>query len=77
MEIYENKPEYNGNQNAPKKFYRSRNGKIGGVCQGLADYIQADVTIIRIIMLILLICGSLGFWIYLIFWIVAPLEPKN
>ena len=59
-----------------KRFYRANNGKIAGVCGGLANYLNIDVTVIRIIFLILLICGSLGFWAYLIFWLVAPIEPK-
>lgn len=65
------------NSGEPKRFYRSKNRVIGGVCQGLANYMNADVTIIRIIAIIMLLCGTLGFWAYLIFWIVAPMEPKN
>lgn len=60
-----------------RRLYRSRHGKIAGVCQGLADYLHVDVTIVRIVALVLLITGSLGFWIYLIGWIVIPLEPAR
>jgi len=56
-----------------KKFYRDPSDKkIGGVCSGLAAYTDVDVTLIRIIFLVALICGTAGFWIYLIFWIIAP-----
>lgn len=65
------------NNDKPKRFYRSRNGKIAGVCQGLADYMGIDVVLIRIFALAALFFGTLGFWIYLIFWIVAPLEPAG
>lgn len=58
---------------AHKKLYRTRNdAKIAGVCGGLAEYLDIDVTIVRIVFLLLLLTGSLGFWIYLIIWIVAP-----
>lgn len=47
--------------------------KIAGVCSGLAAYFDIDVTVVRILMLIVAIVGiSIGFWIYIIIWIVAP-----
>lgn len=50
-------------------------GKIAGVCAGLAQYFEVDVAIVRILMLIALVCGcSLGLWIYLICWICMPSE---
>ena len=59
--------------NPVKKLYLDvENRKLGGVCAGLAAYFDIDVTIIRIIFLALLIGGGFGFWLYLIFWIVAP-----
>lgn len=60
-----------------KKFFRDPDNKtVGGVCSGLAAYLDIDVTLIRIIFLVALICGSLGFWIYVIFWIVAPMAQS-
>ena len=36
--------------NASRRFFRDRrNGKIGGVCAGLADYFGFDVTITRLL----------------------------
>ena len=59
--------------NPVKKLYLDvESRKIGGVCSGLAAYFDIDVTIIRVIFLALLLCGSFGFWLYLIIWIVAP-----
>jgi len=59
-----------------KKLYRNkRNGMIAGVCSGLADYLNVDVTIIRLIFVLLLFFYTGGFWIYLIMWIIVPLEP--
>ncbi len=57
-----------------KKLFRDPDNKvIGGVCGGLAAYFDMDVTILRILFAVALFCGSLGFWAYIIFWIIAPL----
>lgn len=57
-----------------RKLYRDPDEKkVAGVCSGLALYLDVDVTIIRIFMLVAFICGSAGFWIYVIFWIAVPL----
>lgn len=57
---------------APKKFYRDPDDKkIAGVCGGLAAYLDVDVTLVRIIFVIALICGSAGFWVYIVFWIIS------
>ena len=50
--------------------------KIAGVCGGVAKYLNVDPTVIRILFLIALICGSLGFWAYLIIWIAAPEDNR-
>ncbi len=58
-----------------RKLMRSRYDKvIGGVCGGLAKYLNVDPLLVRIIMLVLLLCGSFGFWLYIILWIVVPME---
>lgn len=56
-----------------KKFTRSLNDRrIGGVCGGIADYLDIDSTIVRILFLAsVLICGTGGL-LYLIIWLVAP-----
>ncbi len=60
-----------------KKFFRDPDNKvIGGICGGLAAYLDVDITLVRIIFLVLLICGSFGFWMYVIFWIVAPMAKS-
>lgn len=57
----------------PKKFYRDVDDhRLGGVCSGLSLYFDIDVTLVRIILFVCLICGGIGFWVYLILWIVAP-----
>ena len=59
--------------NSYRKFYRSSTEcRIAGVCGGIAQYLNTDPLVVRIIFLIALICGSFGFWAYLIIWIAAP-----
>lgn len=58
-----------------KKLTRSiTDRKIAGVCGGLAQYLDVDVTVVRIIFLIALLGGTLGFWVYIIIWLLAPEE---
>ena len=55
-----------------KLFRKATEKKIAGVCSGIAEYLNIDVAVVRIIFLIALLCGSLGLWIYLIVWICTP-----
>ena len=56
-----------------KRLYRCDQGKkICGVCQGVAEYLNADVTVVRLItVLIALFCGS-GVIAYILCAIVMP-----
>ena len=54
------------------------NKKIAGVCSGFARYLDADVTLVRVIWLILAFCTvGLGFLAYLAAWIVMPKQPRT
>ena len=46
--------------------------KIAGVCGGLAEYFNIDSLIVRIVFLALALGGSVGVWIYLLVWLLAP-----
>ncbi|MCB2207708.1 MAG: PspC domain-containing protein [Bacteroidetes bacterium] len=57
------------------KLYRSNTEKIiGGVSGGLADYLNIDVVIIRIIFVLLALFGGGGVLIYVILWIAIPAQ---
>lgn len=61
-----------------KKLTRSTTDrKIAGVCGGVAQYLNIDPTVVRILFLVALLMGSLGGWIYLIVWICAPEDSCN
>lgn len=58
-----------------KKLYRSENQKmIGGVCSGLATYMDLDVSVVRLLFIaVAFITAFLPMVIfYLIAWIVVP-----
>ena len=58
---------------ARKKVYRDYDNKrIAGVCAGLATYLDIDVVLARVLMLVALVAGTAGFWIYVICWIAIP-----
>lgn len=60
-----------------KKLYRSRSDKkLSGVCGGIAEYFNIDVTIIRIVVVILTI-GSwfTGLIIYFVAVLIIPEAP--
>ena len=60
-------------QPARKKVYRDYDNKrIAGVCAGLATYLDIDVVLARVLMLVALVAGTAGFWIYVICWIAIP-----
>jgi phage shock protein C len=51
--------------------------KIGGVCAGLADYFDLDVTIVRVIWILAFFFAGTGGLLYVILWIVLPLAPER
>ena len=65
---------------ARKRLVRPRaNRKIAGVCAGLAEYFDLDVTLVRVLWLVItffsaLVFGTVG---YVVAWIVMPEEPEN
>lgn len=70
----ETRQTYAAEATAEKKLYRDPDGKrIAGICSGLAIYLDVDVTLIRVLMILAIIFGCAGIWIYIIFWIVVPM----
>ncbi|MBR3405878.1 MAG: PspC domain-containing protein [Bacteroidales bacterium] len=64
---------YTEEATAEKKLFRDPDSKkLAGICSGLAIYLDVDVTLIRILMLLAIIFGTAGIWIYIIFWIAVP-----
>ena len=64
------------NNNYRRLMRSTTDRRIAGVCGGVAKYLNIDPTVVRIIFLIALLCGSFGFWAYLIIWIAAPEDNR-
>ena len=61
---------------ARKRLVRPREGrKIAGVCLGVAEYFDLDVTLVRVLWLITSVMTGIGLLSYPIAWIVMPEEP--
>ena len=62
-----------GNALEPRKLYRSETQRmVAGVCGGLAEYFNLDVTVMRVLFLILSVFGGSGSVIYVVMWIIVP-----
>lgn len=67
-------PKTDKKQQKNRRFYRDpENAILGGIAGGLASYFNLDVTVVRIIMVLLVFLG-VGFIvpIYIVVWFVAP-----
>lgn len=62
-----------------KRLYRSRKDRVlGGVCGGIAEYLDVDPVVVRLIWAIVtLISMGLGLLAYLIAWVIIPEEPTS
>ena len=60
-----------------KKLYRNtKNKMIAGVCSGLAEYVNIDPTIVRLIWALIGLSGA-GIIAYLIAAIIIPEKPSD
>lgn len=64
-------------QENKRRLFRNPDDKmIGGVCSGIAAYLDVDLVWIRLAMFLLIFFGGLSLWVYIILWIVMP-EAKT
>jgi phage shock protein C len=61
-----------------ERLSRSRDGKIAGVCAGFARHFGLDVTLVRILWLVLSVwpVPVFGVVAYIVAWIVMPKDPE-
>ncbi|MBR4756283.1 MAG: PspC domain-containing protein [Bacteroidales bacterium] len=66
---------YSGDKGEEKKrLFRDPDSKVvGGVCSGLAAFLNIDITIVRIIILLAILLWGSGLVVYLVLWLVVPL----
>ena len=59
-----------------KRLVRSRTERmIGGVCGGLGEFLNVDVTLVRLLFVLGAIFGGPGLVVYLVMLFVVPEEP--
>jgi phage shock protein C len=57
----------------PRRLRRSRRDRmVGGVCGGIARYLEVDPVLLRIAAVALLLSGGVGLLAYVVAWIVIP-----
>lgn len=57
-----------------RRLYRSRSQRmLGGVCGGLAEYLNTDPTVIRLLWVLFAFVG-MGFIAYFVAWVIMPEE---
>jgi len=63
-------------QGAPRRLYRlAYDKKLGGVCAGLAKYLDVDVTLVRIAAVAAFFCsGGLVFLAYIVAIFIMPVD---
>jgi len=61
-----------------KKLKRSKDQMIAGVCAGIAEYFNLDITLVRVIYVILAVfsAGFPGLFLYIILWIIMPVNEE-
>ena len=65
-------------ENKGKRLYRSRKDSIiGGVCGGIGNYFNIDPVFVRLIFVLLFLLRGSGILIYIVAWIIIPLEPRH
>lgn len=59
------------------KLYRSATDRVfGGVCGGLAEYMQVDPLIVRILFVLVAMINGLGLAAYLLMWVFVPSQTS-
>lgn len=61
-----------------KRLYRSGKDKIlGGVCGGIAEYLEVDPVLIRLVWVLATLAWGAGIVAYIIAWIIIPRDPRD
>lgn len=61
-----------------KKLWRSRQDrKIAGICGGLGNYFHIDPLWMRLLFVLFFLVGGAALMVYLVMWLIIPLEPLD
>ena len=59
------------------RLYRTRDGIVAGVCGGVPEFFGLNVSLVRLMTLILILAGGLSLWVYIILWLIVPKAPQR
>lgn len=72
MEVYNN-----NNNGEPRRLYRSNNKMLAGVCAGVAEYLNIDPTVTRVLAVVLFFTPFIPMLLtYLFVCLVVPNRPQ-
>ena len=57
-----------------KRLTRKRNGMFLGVCLGVAEYLEVDVTVVRLVWTVAAFCGGVGLLAYFAAGFIMPVD---
>ena len=62
-----------------KRLYRSKKEQmLGGICGGLAEYLDVDPSIIRLVFVVLIVLSwGLFLLVYIAAWVIVPVSPEE
>lgn len=61
----------------PRRLYRSRRDRqLAGVAGGIAEYLEIDPTVVRILWILSVFLGGFGILLYIIMAFIVPLDPR-
>ncbi|HEX3051036.1 MAG TPA: PspC domain-containing protein [Aggregatilineaceae bacterium] len=65
--------------NPQKRLYRSTNDRMfAGVCGGVAEYLEVDPTLVRLVFVALaLLSSGAGFVLYIVLMLIVPEQPDE
>jgi len=62
----------------PRRLYRSRrNRQLAGVAGGMAEYLEIDPTVVRLVWILSIFIGGFGILLYIIMAFIVPLDPRG
>jgi len=62
----------------PRRLHRARQGRmLAGVCAGAAEYLDVDVTVVRVALVALAFVGGAGIPLYAAAWLLVPEEGTD
>jgi phage shock protein PspC (stress-responsive transcriptional regulator) len=60
-----------------KRWYRdSKNGNLGGICAGISEILEIDVTLVRFVWFMMIFAPVPAVAAYIIAWLIVPDKEK-